>query len=91
MVSVSHELLGELANIVIVDFPGTAEDEIPFKRGETIVVVAKDDGFGDGWWTVSSSFLPRLSYLLNHFSRLLLRFSYCFILYSGTGWFGSMG
>jgi|SRR5579859_4313807 len=36
-----------------IDFPGTGDDEISFKRGETIVVMAKDDGFGDGWWTVS--------------------------------------
>ena len=34
------------------DFPGAGEDEIAFQRGETIVVIAKDDGFGDGWWTV---------------------------------------
>jgi SH3 domain len=38
----------------ILDFPGTGEDEISFRRGEIIVVIAKDDGFGDGWWTVIS-------------------------------------
>ena len=37
-----------------VDFPGTGEDEITFHRGELIVVIAKDEGFGDGWWTVIS-------------------------------------
>ena len=40
------------ANLPSADFPGTGEDEIAFQRGETIVVIAKDDGFGDGWWTV---------------------------------------
>jgi SH3 domain len=39
-------------NLASADFPGTGEDEIAFQRGETIVVIAKDDGFGDGWWTV---------------------------------------
>ena len=38
------------------DFPGAGEDEIAFQRGETIVVIAKDDGFGDGWWTVIPPF-----------------------------------
>jgi hypothetical protein len=40
------------ANLASTDFPGAGEDEIAFQRGETIVVIAKDDGFGDGWWTV---------------------------------------
>jgi hypothetical protein len=38
----------------VLDFPGTGDDEVSFRRGEIIVVIAKDDGFGDGWWTVIS-------------------------------------
>jgi hypothetical protein len=46
------------------DFPGTEEDEISFKRGEIVVVIAKDDGFGDGWWRVTPLFDLRFCTLL---------------------------
>jgi hypothetical protein len=42
-----------------LDFPGTGEDEIGFRRGEIIVVIARDDGYDDGWWTV---IFPRAFY-----------------------------
>ncbi|KZT60847.1 hypothetical protein CALCODRAFT_480491 [Calocera cornea HHB12733] len=32
------------------DFIAEHEDEIPFRAGERIEVVEKDDEFGDGWW-----------------------------------------
>jgi hypothetical protein len=68
-----------------IDFPGTGDDEISFKRGETIVVMAKDDGFGDGWWTVS---LP------SQYSPILIcfpaaqRFSYMLLGRMHFGWSG---
>lgn len=30
------------------------EDEISFAPGEEVVVLEKDDQYGDGWWQVSS-------------------------------------
>ena len=30
-------------------------DEISFSAGETIVVLERDDMFGDGWWQVHSA------------------------------------
>lgn len=43
------------ANVLpFIDFPGEGEDEIAFQKGEIIVVIAKDEGFGDGWWTVTT-------------------------------------
>jgi hypothetical protein len=47
-----------------IDFPGAGDDEIAFQRGETIVVMARDDGFGDGWWTV---ILPEYILVVLHF------------------------
>ena len=47
-----------MGSLTHLDFPGTGEDEIAFRKGDIIVVVAKDDGFGDGWWTVLSFFSP---------------------------------
>jgi len=44
-----------------VDFPGQGEDEIAFQKGEIIVVIAKDEGFGDGWWTVTTPTYPPCS------------------------------
>lgn len=40
----------------------TAEnaDEVSFDVGETILVVEKDDMYGDGWWQVSKP-IPSLS------------------------------
>ncbi|KZP00305.1 hypothetical protein CALVIDRAFT_595672 [Calocera viscosa TUFC12733] len=32
------------------DFVAEHEDEIPFRAGERIEIVEKDDEFGDGWW-----------------------------------------
>jgi len=34
------------------DFQPEAEDEIPFRAGEKIEVIEKDDEYGDGWWQV---------------------------------------
>ena len=38
------------------DFHPENPDEVPFKVGEKIEVVEKDDLYGDGWWQVSMSF-----------------------------------
>lgn len=35
------------------DFAPENEDEVPFRAGERIEVVEKDDLYGDGWWQVS--------------------------------------
>lgn len=32
------------------DFDAENPDEVSFKAGETIIVVEKDDAYGDGWW-----------------------------------------
>lgn len=42
----------------------TAEhaDELEFHAGEDIVVLEKDDAFGDGWWRVS----PQLKLSFDH-------------------------
>lgn len=32
------------------DFDAENADEVSFKAGETIIVVEKDDAYGDGWW-----------------------------------------
>jgi len=39
------------------DFQPEAEDEIPFRAGEKIEVIEKDDEYGDGWWQVLCSLL----------------------------------
>lgn len=36
----------------IHDFDPENEDEVPFRAGERIEVVERDDAFGDGWWKV---------------------------------------
>ncbi|KAK0230188.1 hypothetical protein IW262DRAFT_1336895 [Armillaria fumosa] len=33
------------------DFIPENEDEVPFRAGERIEVIEKDDAYGDGWWT----------------------------------------
>jgi hypothetical protein len=33
-------------------------DELEFEAGEDIIVLEKDDAFGDGWWRVSRSDKP---------------------------------
>lgn len=38
------------------DFSPEHEDEIPFKAGDRIEVIEKDDLYGDGWWQVSNKF-----------------------------------
>lgn len=34
------------------DFAAENPDELPFKAGETIIVVERDELYGDGWWKV---------------------------------------
>jgi hypothetical protein len=36
------------------DFAPENEDEVPFRAGERIEIVSRDDEFGDGWWEVSA-------------------------------------
>ena len=38
------------------DFVPENPDEVPFKVGERIEVVEKDDLYQDGWWQVSTPF-----------------------------------
>jgi hypothetical protein len=40
------------------DFLPENEDEVPFRAGERIEVIERDDQFGDGWYQVSP--VPRL-------------------------------
>lgn len=35
------------------DFLPEHEDEVPFRQGERIEVVERDDLYSDGWWQVS--------------------------------------
>lgn len=35
------------------DFQPENEDEVPFRQGERIEVVERDDLYSDGWWQVS--------------------------------------
>jgi hypothetical protein len=37
------------------DFQPEHEDEVPFRAGERIEIIEKDEMYGDGWWQVSSS------------------------------------
>ena len=37
------------------DFIPEHENEVPFRAGERIEVIERDDAYGDGWWQVSSS------------------------------------
>lgn len=37
------------------DFEAENPDEVSFKAGECILVVEKDDAYGDGWWQVSNT------------------------------------
>src|SRR5882762_10310539 len=36
------------------DFVPEHDDEVPFRAGERIQIVERDDLYGDGWWQVSS-------------------------------------
>jgi SH3 domain len=58
-----------------IDFPGEGEDEIAFQKGEIIVVIAKDEGFGDGWWTVTTLLILLQSF---HFVLFLSLSSFAF-------------
>lgn len=40
------------------DFTPENPDEVPFKAGEQIEVVEKDDVYQDGWWQVSFQTSP---------------------------------
>ena len=45
------------------DFEPEHEDEVPFKQGEPIEVIEKDDLYSDGWWQVRARLLsPYLSW-----------------------------
>jgi len=88
--------MSECAKFYFVDFPGTGEDEISFHRGEIIVVIAKDDGFGDGWWTVIPlppklhfarihSFHVSLIFIISFFARRI-RVSSTWLCGGGVRW-----
>ena len=34
------------------DFEPEHEDEVPFKQGERIEIIERDDLYSDGWWQV---------------------------------------
>lgn len=40
------------------DFTPENDDEVPFKAGERIEVLEKDDAYGDGWWQVRITLRP---------------------------------
>lgn len=43
------------------DFDAENEDELSFTMGEVIVILERDDQYGDGWFSVSTScLLPRV-------------------------------
>ncbi len=41
----------------IYTFEAEHDDEVPFKMGEPIVVLEKDDMYRDGWWKVNCTLL----------------------------------
>lgn len=43
------------------DFTPENEDEVPFRAGEQIEVLEKDDEYGDGWWQVCLYAFRKLS------------------------------
>lgn len=43
------------------DFAPEHEDEVPFKQGERIEVIERDDLYSDGWWQVCVVPAPILS------------------------------
>ena len=45
-----------LAVRAIHTFTAEHGDELEFSAGEEIVVLEKDEAFGDGWWRVSPAF-----------------------------------
>lgn len=63
------------------DFEPEHEDEVPFKQGEPIEVIEKDDLYSDGWWQVRARLLSPLSFLASH-SHLLV----CLVRDSGLGY-----
>jgi hypothetical protein len=36
------------------DFDAENPDEVSFRAGEPVIVVERDDAYGDGWWQVSA-------------------------------------
>jgi hypothetical protein len=52
-------------------FVAENEDEISFAPGEEVIVLEKDDQYGDGWWQVRRSSLFFAHRLGVHGSRLL--------------------
>jgi hypothetical protein len=34
------------------NFEAENDDELSFQIGERVLIIQKDDGFGDGWWKV---------------------------------------
>lgn len=34
------------------NFEAENDDELTFQIGEKVLIIQKDDGFGDGWWKV---------------------------------------
>lgn len=57
------------------DFTPENDDEIPFKAGERIEVLERDDAYGDGWWQVSIKFrLPLVFCFVPHVQKLILLF-----------------
>lgn len=51
------------------DFEAENQDELSFNVGEAIVVLERDDQYGDGWYQVSFALL---SHLRRSFSVVLL-------------------
>ena len=59
------------------DFVPEHEDEVPFRAGERIEVVEKDDMYGDGWWQVCCSLMSTSTFPL-FFQRSVRRgFHFC--------------
>lgn len=44
--------------VALHDFKGRTDDELSLKKGDHILVLENDNGFGDGWFIVSTSLAP---------------------------------
>jgi hypothetical protein len=42
--------------VALHDFKGRTDDELSLKKGDHVLVLENDNGFGDGWFIVSFTF-----------------------------------
>lgn len=64
---------------VIHQFEAENEDEISLCIGDPVVVLERDDGFGDGWWKVRTKRYPKYGWLIKHSSGTKQRWAARFV------------